>query len=129
VAGAAEAIGAESLSGRESRVEIVDSRVYVSGIEHDQRTGNLAMSSSLFSGRLSDAERALLEAAASQAGTNISDFVRRRAVEAAEIDVLDKRIVTIPAMDWKRFEAWASQPAREIAGLEDLTCKSPTWRR
>jgi uncharacterized protein (DUF1778 family) len=41
-----------------------------------------------------------LEAAAYQAGTNISDFVRRRAIEAAEIDVLDKRIVTIPAKDW-----------------------------
>jgi uncharacterized protein (DUF1778 family) len=79
--------------------------------------------------RLSEAERALVEAAACQAGTNISDFVRRRAIEAAEIDVLDKRIVTIPAKDWKRFEAWASQPAREIAGPKDLTCKSPTWRR
>jgi hypothetical protein len=89
VAGAAETIGAESLSGREPRVEIVDGRSYVSGMEHDQRTGNLAMSSSLFSVRLSGAERALLEAAASQAGTNISDFVRRRAIEAAEVDVLE----------------------------------------
>ena len=90
MAGAAETIGAESLSGRESRVEIVDGRSYASGIEHDQRTGNLAMSSSLFGVRLSDAERALLEAAASQAGTNVSDFVRRRAIEAAEIDVLER---------------------------------------
>lgn len=87
------------------------------------------MSSSVLSVRLSDQERALLEAASSQARTNVSDFVRRKALEAAEVDVLERRIVTIPAKDWERFETWASKPARQIAGLKDLVRKSPTWRK
>ena len=87
------------------------------------------MSSSVLSVRLSDEERVLLEAASSQARTNLSDFVRRKALEAAEADLLDRRLVTIPAKDWERFEAWASAPAREIAGLKELSRRPPTWRK
>jgi len=87
------------------------------------------MSSSVLSVRLSDQERVLLEAASAQARTNVSDFVRRKALEAAEIEVLDRRIVTIPAKDWNRFEAWAAAPAREIAGLKELAVARPTWRK
>ena len=87
------------------------------------------MSSLVLSVRLSEEERALLEAASSQARTNVSDFVRRKALEAAEMDVLERRIVAIPAKDWERFEAWAARPAREIAGLKDLARKPPTWRK
>jgi uncharacterized protein (DUF1778 family) len=85
--------------------------------------------STVLSVRLNDQERALLEEASSQARTNVSDFVRRRALEAAELDVLERRIVTIPAEDWERFEAWAAQPAREIAGLKELFNITPTWRK
>jgi len=74
-------------------------------------------------------ECALLEAASSHSRTNLSDFVRRKALEAAELDVLERRIVTIPAKDWKRFEAWATEPAREISGLKDLALRPSTWRR
>jgi uncharacterized protein (DUF1778 family) len=87
------------------------------------------MSSSVLSVRLSDQERALLEAASSQARTSVSDFVRRKALEAAELDVLERRIVAIPAKDWERFEAWAVKPAREIAGLQALVRRPPTWRK
>jgi uncharacterized protein (DUF1778 family) len=87
------------------------------------------MSSSVLSVRLSEEERELLESASAQARTNLSDFVRRKAIEAAEVDVLERRIVTIPAKDWERFEAWAARPAREIAGLKDLARKPPTWRK
>jgi uncharacterized protein (DUF1778 family) len=90
---------------------------------------NLVMSSSVLSVRLSDQERTLLEAASSQARTNVSDFVRRKALEAAEADVLERRIVTIPAKDWVRFEAWAAEPAREVAGLKELSGRPPTWRK
>jgi uncharacterized protein (DUF1778 family) len=85
--------------------------------------------SSVLSVRLNDQERALLEAASSQARTSVSDFVRRKAVEAAEIDILERRIVTIPAKDWRRFEAWASRPARDVAGLKELARRPPTWRK
>jgi uncharacterized protein (DUF1778 family) len=85
--------------------------------------------SSVLSVRLSEEERALLEAASAQARTNVSDFVRRKALEAAEIDVLERRIVTIPAKDWERFEAWAAKPARKVAGLSELARRPPTWRK
>jgi uncharacterized protein (DUF1778 family) len=87
------------------------------------------VSSSVLGVRLSEEERALLEAASSQARTNVSDFVRRKAIEAAEVDVLDRRIVTIPAKDWARFEAWAAKPARAIPALKELARKPPTWRK
>jgi uncharacterized protein (DUF1778 family) len=87
------------------------------------------MTSLVLSVRLSEQERALLEAASAQARTNLSDFVRRKALEAAEADVLERRIVTIPAKDWERFETWAAKPAREIAALKELAGKPPTWRK
>jgi uncharacterized protein (DUF1778 family) len=87
------------------------------------------MSSLVLSVRLSEDERALLEVASSQARTNVSDFVRRKALEAAETDMLERRIVTIPAKDWKRFEAWATTPARKIEGLDELVRRPPTWRK
>lgn len=87
------------------------------------------MASSVLSVRVSDQERTLLEAASTQARTNVSDFVRRKALEAAEIDVLERRVVTIPAKDWERFEAWAAEPARTIPALKELARRPPTWRK
>jgi len=55
--------------------------------------------------RVSRSERNLLEAAAEEAHANLSDFVRRKALEAAEMEVLDRRLVTMPAKDWEKFEA------------------------
>ena len=85
--------------------------------------------SSVLSVRLSEQERALLEAASDQARTNVSDFVRRKALEAAELDMLERRIITIPAQDWERFEAWAAEPPREIAAIKELASRPPTWRK
>jgi uncharacterized protein (DUF1778 family) len=87
------------------------------------------MASSVLSVRLTARERALLKAASSEARTKLSDFVRRKALQAAEADLLERRVVVIPAKDWERFEAWASRPAREIAGLKELARKPPTWRK
>jgi uncharacterized protein (DUF1778 family) len=85
--------------------------------------------STVLSVRLNDQERALLEAASSQARTNVSDFVRRKALEAAELDIMERRVVIIPAKDWERFEAWAARPAREIPALKELFNITPTWRK
>lgn len=85
------------------------------------------MTTSVLSVRVSEEERAVLEAASELARTSLSEFVRRKAVEAAETDVLDRRIITIPATDWEAFEAWANRPAEEIQGLRDLFGKAPTW--
>jgi len=78
--------------------------------------------------RVSAQERSLLEAAADQARTTLSDFVRRKALEAAELDVLERRVVTIAAADWRRFEAWAETPGRDIPALRDLASSRPAWR-
>ncbi len=84
---------------------------------------------SVLSVRVSEEERSLLEAASEQARTNLSDFIRRKALEAAEIDLLERRIVTIPAKDWKAFEAWADRPPQAIPALEELARTDPKWRK
>ena len=78
------------------------------------------MATTVLSVRVSDDERSLLEAASEQAHTNLSDFVRRKAIEAAEVEFLERRVVTIPAADWEAFEAWAHRPARKIPALKKL---------
>jgi uncharacterized protein (DUF1778 family) len=85
--------------------------------------------SSVLSVRVSAQERALLEAASSGARTSLSDFVRRKAVEAAELEVLERNIVTIPAKDWEAFEAWVKRPARAVPALKRLARRTPTWQR
>lgn len=87
------------------------------------------MTSSVLSVRVNEDERALLEAASDQARTSLSEFVRRKAIEAAEIEVLERRVVTIPAKDWEAFERWANRPAEEIPALRSLFSKPPTWEK
>lgn len=79
--------------------------------------------------RVSPEERAILEAASEQTRTSLSEFIRRKAVEAAEIEILERRVITIPAEHWEEFEAWANRPPEEIPGLRELTSRKPTWRR
>jgi uncharacterized protein (DUF1778 family) len=79
--------------------------------------------------RVSEEERALLQAASDLARTSLSEFIRRKALDAAEMDVQERRIVSIPAKDWKKFEAWAKRPAEKIKGLADLTRLTPTWQK
>jgi uncharacterized protein (DUF1778 family) len=87
------------------------------------------MTTTVLSVRVSEEERALLEEASAQARTSLSDFIRRKAVDAAEADVLERRVVTIPAGDWEAFEAWANRPPRKIAGLKALAGKRPAWQK
>ena len=83
---------------------------------------------SVVSVRVSPGEREILEQAAEQAHTNLSDFMRRKALEAAELDVLDHRVVSIPAGDWERFEAWVQAPAKEVPALRKLSASTPLWQ-
>lgn len=78
--------------------------------------------------RVSDRERELLEAAATASRTNLSDFIRRRAVEAAEIELTFQSVVTIPDGSWRKFEAWAKKPARSVPALAELARTRPAWR-
>jgi uncharacterized protein (DUF1778 family) len=84
---------------------------------------------SVLSVRVTPEERALLEAAAEQSGSSLSEFIRRKAVESAEVDVLDRKIVTIPAEDWAAFEAWLDRPAEAIPALVALARRTPSWEQ
>ncbi|HEY5046751.1 MAG TPA: DUF6290 family protein [Rhizomicrobium sp.] len=86
------------------------------------------MATSVLSVRVNDEERSLLESASEQAHTNLSDFIRRKALDAAEIDALERRVVTIPARDWEAFEAWVHRPGQKIASLKGLARKPPKWK-
>jgi uncharacterized protein (DUF1778 family) len=90
---------------------------------------NHAVTTSVLSVRVSRDERALLEAASEQARTSLSEFIRRKALDAAEADMLERRIVTIPAKDWEAFEAWANSPPQAITALDELARKPPTWQK
>jgi uncharacterized protein (DUF1778 family) len=87
------------------------------------------LSTTVVSVRVNPDERALLEAAAGEARTNLSDFVRRTALEAAENDLLNRTIVTIPADKWEAFEAWAKRPPTTNPRLQELLDLPPTWQR
>jgi uncharacterized protein (DUF1778 family) len=78
--------------------------------------------------RLSPVERSLLESAATHANTNLSDFVRRKALEAAELELFDRRIVTIPVSAWETFESWAQSPAKTVPALRELAAAPPLWQ-
>lgn len=82
---------------------------------------------SVLSVRVTPEERALLEAAAADQRTTLSDFVRRKAVEAAEAEVLARSVVTIPAEDWEAFEAWVRRPAAPSPALTRLMRRKPAW--
>lgn len=84
---------------------------------------------SVLSVRVSPSERAILEAAAEQAHTSLSEFVRRRALESAEAEVLNRTVVTIAAKDWDAFEAWLHRPAETIPALTELARRTPSWKR
>jgi uncharacterized protein (DUF1778 family) len=86
-----------------------------------------AQASSVLSVRVTPDERALLEAAAEQSRTTLSDFMRRKAVEAAETEILGRSIVAIPAKDWEAFEAWVNRPAEPIPALAELARRRPSW--
>jgi uncharacterized protein (DUF1778 family) len=88
-----------------------------------------AAQTSVISVRVSPHERALLEAAAHDTHTNLSDFVRRKSLESAEIEALSRTVVTIPAGDWDKFESWLHRPPEKIPALGELLRRKPTWEK
>ena len=84
-------------------------------------------STSVLSVRVSAEERSLLQAASEEARTSVSEFVRRKALDAAEVEMLQRSVVRIPDQDWEAFEAWAHKPARTVPGLKKLAGRTPTW--
>ena len=90
---------------------------------------NPSRTTSVLSVRVNPDERAILEAAAEQAHTSLSDFVRRKALESAEAEMLNRTIVTIPAKDWEAFESWLHRPAEAIPALVELARRTLSWEQ
>jgi len=86
------------------------------------------MSTSVVSVRVSDTERTLLESAADTAKTNLSDFIRRRAIEAAEEDLMERRIITLSPEAWEMFEANMRERPRRIEAVAKLMERTRAWR-
>ena len=56
-------------------------------------------------------------------------FMRRNAQEAAEVEMLGRTAITIPAKDWEQFEAWVGAPGEAIPALQQLGGIKPSWER
>ena len=82
------------------------------------------MATWLLSVYVTEEEHALLAAAAELARTSVAELIRRKALEAAERELLERQIVTIAAPDWDAFEGWAHHPTHEIENRNDV--KAPT---
>ena len=85
-------------------------------------------SAAVLSVRVSPDERQLLEADAGHARTSLSDFIRRKAIDGAEAEMLDRSSVVIPAAEWAKFEAWVDAPAKPMPALRKLANLTPAWQ-
>jgi hypothetical protein len=52
----------------------------------------------------------------------------RKALEAADTELLVHPIVTIPSADWGKFKVWANAPAKLVPALRDISATKPVWR-
>lgn len=77
--------------------------------------------------RVNATEHALLKAAAEHAQTTLSDFIRSKALLEAEIELMDRRVIEIPAEDWDKFMAWAESPPEDLPALRKLMASRPVW--
>jgi uncharacterized protein (DUF1778 family) len=87
------------------------------------------MSTTVLSVRVSSEERAILEEASENARTNISDFVRRKALDAAEIDVMERRTIVIPSERWEEFEAWLDRPPEVLEKVRAVLRSKSPWEK
>jgi uncharacterized protein (DUF1778 family) len=85
---------------------------------------NPSNTTSLVSVRVNPDERAIVER--ELACTNLSEFTRRKALESAEADVLNRTIVTIPA---KVRSLGQAPPAEAIPALAELVRRTASWER
>ena len=78
---------------------------------------------------VSPSERAILQEAADQAHLEIGDFMRTKAIEAVETEILERKNVTIPVEHWDAFTAWLNRPPKSIPALRELARHKPAWER
>ena len=57
-------------------------------------------------------------------------LIRKKAVEAvesAEMEILAKASVEIPAEKWEEFEMWLNEPPKVIPEVKELLNMKPLW--
>ena len=84
--------------------------------------------SAVLSVRVTQAEKSLLQAAAEQACSAMSEFMRRKALEAAEHEIMSRRVVTLENEQWEAFESRLNQPAQTIPAVQELFSRQPAWQ-
>lgn len=57
----------------------------------------------------------------------LSDFVRCKALESAEIEIMERVVVEITAKHWQSFEAWLNTPPQVIPELQRIAGIKPVW--
>ena len=112
----------EAITGFQNNPELIIFVVYCNTFRV------MVMLSSVLSVRLSNAERSLLEVAAGHARLKLGDFIRRKALEAAEAELLERNLIVIPINRWEEIEALINAPARVIPAMKELARYAPAWK-
>ena len=73
--------------------------------------------------RVTPNERDLLEAAATQARTSLSDFIRRHALEGAELELLGRGSSPSP-LPTGNTSSLGARPAKTVPALQKLSATS-----
>ena len=76
--------------------------------------------SAVLSVRVSPEEKQMLQAAAEQSRSTVSDFMRRKALEAAQTALIERRVVTLSTSDWEAFEARMAAAPKVIPQVQEL---------
>jgi uncharacterized protein (DUF1778 family) len=80
--------------------------------------------------RLTLAQNAVLRRAAEARGESTSDYVLRHAVEAAEMDLADRRVFAVDERAWADLQVLVSKPgALPLSMVALLSTPSPLEKR
>jgi uncharacterized protein (DUF1778 family) len=80
-------------------------------VRHLVYTVRMASKTERLNLRLTSAQDAVLRSAAEARGESASEYVLRHAVEAAEVDLADRRVFVIDDAAWQELQALISAPA------------------
>jgi uncharacterized protein (DUF1778 family) len=79
--------------------------------------------------RASQNQKTLIDRAATTLGRSRSDFMLDSACKEAQAVLLDQRYFTLPAEDFRRFEAMLDRPPADNARLRRLLKTRAPWGR
>jgi uncharacterized protein (DUF1778 family) len=77
--------------------------------------------------RLTPAQKEIISRAAEISGKNVSDFILENAVLAAEMTILDQRVMSVPDQEFTWWENLIEAVPQQNPGLEKLFAKPQSW--